>query len=197
MKKIKFIFILFLISIRLHLIAQYEYPSEEATNQKKESHNNSKIYFGGNLGLWFGDITYIELTPLVGYKITPRLWAGGGPMYIYYKELDFYKTSIYGGKVFGQFFIFKDLNETANINLGDIYIYAENEILNVEPLKVNFITGNYYKDDRKWIDITLVGFGMRYPIGDRVGISLTILWDINQNPEYYYDNPEIRLSVDF
>jgi hypothetical protein len=38
---------------------------------------------------------------------------------------------------------------------------------------------------------------MRYPIGQKGGVSLLVLWDISQNPYYYYQNPEIRLGFSF
>jgi hypothetical protein len=180
-------------------MAQYEYPGEEPNKevkQKKSKYANSKLFFGGNFGLWFGSITSIELDPIVGYMVTPRLALGLGPMYMYYKEYDL-ETSIYGGKIFGQFTVFKDLNNSIKINLGDIFIYAENELLNIEPIYYDPITNWYYKQSRKWIDLAVLGFGIRYPIGPKAGVSLYILWDISQNPEYSYQNPDIRIGFNF
>ena len=38
-----------------------------------------RLYFGGNFGLSFGNITSVIVSPLAGYHITPRLSAGRAP----------------------------------------------------------------------------------------------------------------------
>jgi hypothetical protein len=200
MKTMKLVLVFLLFGSCMHLFAQYEYPGEQNGNdtiKKKSKYASSKIFLGGNFGLWFGNVTSIELDPIIGYMFTPRLSAGGGPMFMYYKEYDYYETTIYGGKIFGQFTVFKDLNKTIHINLGDIFIYGENEFLNIEPVYYYPIPNVYQKDSRRWIDVTLIGFGMRYPIGQKGGVSLQVLWDISQNPYYAYQNPEIRLGFSF
>jgi len=201
MKMKKYLFLLLILSSCLSAIAQYDYPGEneesvEGKEKKKGWYRESKLFFGGNLGLSFGSYTYIELAPLVGYRITPRLAAGLGPKYMYVKERDYYETSIYGLKTFAQFAIIKNLNETINIGIGDIFAYVENESLNIEPLFYDQY-GNFYKGNRRWVNITLVGGGLRFPLGERAGFSIMALWDVTQNPYYSYPNPELRISVDF
>lgn len=82
-----------------------------------------RIFFGGDLGLQFGNLTYIDVSPLVGYKITDKLHAGIGPTYIYYK--------------------YKDAYLNANINLwwtciwkilvmDNLFVHSEYEMLNLE-----------------------------------------------------------------
>jgi hypothetical protein len=202
MKIKKYIFIFLLLSTWISAIAQYEYPgdteeSEDGKKQKKGWYKESKLFFGGNLGLSFGTYTYIELSPIAGYRITPRLSAGLGPKYMYIKERGYYETSIYGAKVFALFSIFKNINEKINIGIGDIFVYAENESLNIEPMYWDPSTNSYFAGKRGWVNITLLGGGLRFPLGQRSGFSIIVLWDISQNPYYSYPNPEIRLSVDF
>jgi hypothetical protein len=190
MKASKYLLLFLFIIIGLNLSAQYNYPGEDETVKvkKKGWYSDSKLFFGGVPGLMFGSITYIELPPYVGYKFTPFFWAGIGPLYQYYKQREpSYETSIYGGKAFVQLFLIKDLKDKININLGDIFIYGESSMLNIEP---------YYYTERKWVDVTLIGFGFRYPLGNRSGFSLNILWDITQNPDYSYTNPEVRIGFD-
>jgi hypothetical protein len=200
MKDIKYLHLITFLLIGIKVTAQYEYPGEEDSIKtvKKSKYTGSKLFFGGVPGLMFGSITYIELPPYVGYKFTPYLWAGVGPFYQYYKErASGYETSIYGGKVFTQLFLVRDLREKLNINLGDVFLYGESSMLNLEPLFYDAASNLYYKDDRKWINITLVGFGIRYPIGERSGFSFNVMWDISQNPEHSYQNPEVRIGFDF
>lgn len=175
-----------------YLRAQYDYPDESTEEQQKERKRNryqeSKFFFGGNLGLSFGTYTYIEIAPLAGYKVIPRLWVGLGPKYMYLKQKDVYETSIYGFKAFTSFTVFQNISETIPVNLGDVFLYAENETLNFE---------SYLHNERRWVNIMLIGGGMRFPIGYRSGVSILVLWDVTQNPEYNYANPELRIQFHF
>jgi hypothetical protein len=199
MKAGKYIPLVFFLLIALRVSAQYEYPGEEDTTKviKKSSYSNSKLFFGGVPGLMFGSTTFIELPPFVGYKFTPYLWAGIGPLYQYYKDKSLhYETSTYGGKVFTQIFVIRNLAEKIRVNLGDIFLYGESSMLNFEPSTYDYISNTVTKENRKWINVTLVGFGFRYPLGDHSGFSLNILWDVTRNPDYSYPTPEVRLGFD-
>jgi len=63
---------------------------EPVTNDKQEKEEkiplSQIIVCGADIGLSFGSITYIKLAPVVGYRLTDRLTAGLGPIYIYYKN---------------------------------------------------------------------------------------------------------------
>src|SRR3569832_2147978 len=62
-----------------------------------------KIGFGGNIGLRFGDITYVEVSPIAGYRIAPFLMPGIGATYRYisyhYSQYGSYSNNVYGGSV--------------------------------------------------------------------------------------------------
>ncbi|TNF44384.1 MAG: hypothetical protein EP311_01250, partial [Cytophagales bacterium] len=60
-----------------------------------------RMFFGGNLGLQFGTVTFIDISPLAGVMITPRLSAGAGITYQYYDDNRFQGAngSSYGGRV--------------------------------------------------------------------------------------------------
>lgn len=202
MKSFKYIIIFIPLFLFNEIIqGQYDYPRESEDDAKKEQkksrYQESKFFFGGNLGLSFGTYTYVELAPLAGYKITPRLWAGLGPKYMYFKQKNYYETSIYGLKTFASFTIFKDLRETINLNIGDIFIHVENEILSLEQIYYDPTNLVYFKGDRNWHDIILAGGGMRFPLGERGGISIYALWGFTKSAELLYSNPEIRIGFDF
>ena len=60
---------------------------------------SEKIFIGGNLGATFGTITNINVSPMIGYKITPKTIAGISLTYQYFRQKypnGFeYKTNIY------------------------------------------------------------------------------------------------------
>jgi hypothetical protein len=201
MKSLKLVLVFLLFSFNLQLLAQYEYPGAEdstAVKHKKGKYASSKIFLGGNLSLMIGEPTDIQINPIIGYMLTPRLSAGGGPMYMYYKYYD-YKTNTWGIRFFGQFIVLKDLSKKININIGDIFIYAEDDILNYDPLYNIVGTNTYYtlNDNRQWIDIPLAGFGMRFPLGQKAAFSISCLWYLRSNLNFDNQGPSIRLGFNF
>lgn len=73
-----------------------------------QSFDRSKLEVGGGVGLQFGDYTVINVSPQVGYRLTPYFTAGAGVAYTYFKDEDRfnydYKASYFGMNVFGRFY---------------------------------------------------------------------------------------------
>ena len=44
---------------------------------------NDRLWFGGGIGFGFGDVDYVEVSPIVGYSATEKLSVGGGITYRY------------------------------------------------------------------------------------------------------------------
>src|SRR5665811_1222309 len=53
-----------------------------------------RLFYGGSFGLQFGTITDIQVSPVIGYWLLPRLNVAVGPDYRYYKD-QFDRTTIY------------------------------------------------------------------------------------------------------
>src|SRR6185295_19704527 len=142
-----------------------------------------KVYFGGNFGLQFGNLTVVDISPLMGYKITENYSVGISATYIYYKYSDpsnyypDYSTNIYGGSVFNRFYF-----------LENLFLHAEYEVLNMEVLDFNF------KLARKNITSVLVGGGYRQPLGENSSINLMILYNLNEDRVSPYQNPIVRVG---
>ena len=75
-----------------------------------------RLFFGGNFGLQFGTITDIQVSPVVGLWVLPRLAVAVGPDYRFYKYR-YDRTNIYGGKGYVQFVVIKDINSFLPIGL--------------------------------------------------------------------------------
>lgn len=64
---------------------------------------------GGNVSAQFGNATFIEISPLVGYRITEDLTSGVGFTYQYlsenYNVYNFYdyKATVMGARIFSQY----------------------------------------------------------------------------------------------
>jgi hypothetical protein len=140
-----------------------------------------RIFFGGNFGLQFGTITFIDISPLVGYLLTDRLSAGTGITYMYYREkfagFQEFSTSIYGGRLFARYLILKNL-----------FAHTEYEVLNLEAFDLG---------RRVNVTSVLVGGGYRQQLGGNVYLNLLALWNINETAYSPYRNPIIRMGVAF
>lgn len=181
---------------------------------KKNTGLSDKLFFGGDFWLTVGTNSYINISPLIGYKITPRLSAGTGPIFIFQSErirhLDsvinnfgYYSTyrlkyNTYGGRLFLTYDLIQNLNKYLPINLGSIFAHCENELMNIETIYWDQITEKYFTaGDRLWIDNLLVGGGLRQPIGRRSSLNILILWDITENKYSPHSNPIFRMGFNF
>jgi len=160
-----FFMVLFLGTISIGF-AQRDFYKEEGEKVPL----SERLYFGGNFGLQFGRVTYIEASPLTGVMITDRYSVGLGITYQYlnYKDFPNASSSVYGGRVFNRYNI-----------LTNFFAHAEFESLNVELIRE---TGTGYEEFREWVPGLFLGGGYFVPFGKRGGINLTVLYNV------LYDN---------
>ncbi len=159
-----------------------------------------RIFFGGNLGLQFGTVTNIEISPLAGIYLTPRLAVGPGIKYEYFKSnypgYVPYETHIYGGTLFARYMVIKNLSEAVGLGLNfGLFGHAEYEILSLESKY--FEVGNPYAEGRFNLHSVLVGGGIFQPIGRRSGFLIMILWNLNETASSPYSNPIFRIGFNF
>lgn len=147
--------------------------------QKKKSFYE-RLTFGGNLGASFGDVTFIDISPNVGYHLTDDFILGVGATYSYLKDKRFayvYETNIYGGRVFAQHILFENF-----------VAHAEYELLNLDIFR-NLSTNETVRDN---IHSLFVGGGYRGSLGGNSFVNLLILYNLNQSEFSPYQNPQIR-----
>ncbi len=138
-----------------------------------------KIFTGGNLGFQFGTVTFAEVSPLVGYKITKKFHAGIGATYQYYHYKDKYydfETNVYGGRVFTRY-LFTDY----------LFGHVEYEYLNLEA----------FDFQRRRVDVTslLAGGGYIQRIGSNSSIVAMLLYNFTESAYTPYTNPVIRIGI--
>jgi len=147
--------------------------------QDKESNNpyaglpfKERLFFGGDVGLSFGTITYIKISPILGFHVSDRFSVGAGPSYQYYKDNRYIglESSIYGGSVFGRFFL-----------LENVFLQSEFEVLNLEELY--HTSSADFAPERVTIPVWFVGGGVsqRTPNGSGffIGVFYDLIGDIN------------------
>ena len=152
---------------------------------------SERLFFGGSFGLQFGTITYIDVSPIIGLWILPKVAIAGGPNFTYYKN-KYYDEEIiiYGGRLYTQYLLLENINNVLPIGLNTgIFLHLENELSHykiISPSSENFFANN-----------VLLGGGIRQPVGTRSFLNLTVLWTIHDSGYSIRNNPEIRVSFNF
>jgi hypothetical protein len=168
-------------------------PAREETPALKE-----RIFYGGNFSLQLGTITNIEVSPVIGLWVRPRIAVALGPDYNYYKD-PFQKTSIYGGRGYVQFVVLRDLNKFIPLGNGTgIFLHLEDEVLSLD----SFVWRNVTSPPHRFsINTGLAGAGLSQQIGRRASMNFMVLWTIfESDPDLssrIYSNPEIRIGFLF
>jgi hypothetical protein len=153
-----------------------------------------RMFIGGSFGLQFGTITNIEVAPILGLWLLPRLAVAAGPNFTYYKYYDD-ETMMYGGKAYAQFVLLQDLNNILPLGIHTgIFIHLEDELLNLESA---YWMNPPYSSDRFNVNTLLLGGGLSQQLGRRSFMNIMVLWALQDSGYAIYDNPEIRISFNF
>lgn len=186
----KFITTVFLI-ISLSALSSY---GQYTASEDERPPLRERIFFGGSFGLQLGTVTNIEVSPITGIWLLPRLSAAAGPTYQYYKD-PFEQTNIYGGRSFMRFMFIRDIGQFIPIGMRlGFYVHAEYEALS---LRSDFWTGSYPDDSRFWIHSTLAGAGISQSLGPKSSLNITFMWNLTESQYQVYDKPEIRIDFIF
>jgi hypothetical protein len=192
MKKVKsvnrtFFTIRHLFFFLFFLILVQAVNAQPETREGKKGFDWSRFFLGGNLGnIRFGDITSIEISPSVGYRITKSFSAGIGGTYQFYNDRIYhFKTDIWGYRVFLSHTIYKNF-----------FAYTEFEALSLES-RVFDITGLYANQERFWLNSYFIGAGYRTEITKRSSAFIVVLYNLNETANSPYRNPEIRFGINF
>jgi hypothetical protein len=208
------VLLIMLVIISLNTIAQdddfYGPPEKESQATKKELRQKKleKWSFGGNFWASFGSSAYVELSPIVLYRATPRLNVGVGFTYIYTRSDNYYydtngvnrqtiESNTYGPRAVAEFTVLSDLSDKININIGNIVLYTEYSLLETDRLLINPYSYEIFNDGRDWINVLLVGGGIYQPLGARGGVSLMLLFNVIESDYNPYENPIFRIGFFF
>jgi len=139
-----------------------------------------KIGYGGNLGLRVGNPTYIELSPIAGYRLNSFLMPGVGVSYRYirYRYANYAPrgSNLFGASVWVRAYV-----------APMVFGYAEYEVLNGE-------WDPYFQPDVRYnIYTSFVGGGYSQEMGGTSSYVM-VLFAINREWDSPYINPVIRVG---
>lgn len=175
----------------LFLIFAPGFISAQDAQQGQKPRFADRIFFGGGLGLQFGTITLIDISPVVGYRVTEKLETGIGLTYKFYKYNDYYslgsdlKTNIIGGSVFARYHI-----------LENLFAHVEYESLHYRYDEYYGSGSSITFDQRTAIyNSIFVGGGYRQRISSGSYFFIMALWNLNDGAYSPYSNPVLRMGV--
>jgi hypothetical protein len=170
MKKISVLLIL-VGSLSLRANAQWgEEPMAEKPSIK------DRMFFGGGFGLSFSSYyDYFSLSPIVGYKLTPRVATGLSFTYRYTNDKRYTPSVSYSDYGVSPFIRYQFY--------GPLFLHVEYEYLNYEF--INYYTG---EQTRKSYTSFMAGGGFFQPVGRHAGFYASALYNFSyRNPTSPYD----------
>ncbi len=151
------------------LLGQDTIPEESPAAQKKPK--GDKIFYGGTVGLSFGNYSRIAIYPYVGYRVTKsfRLALQPGYEYISDKRNDRKVTaSNYGISLLAQMNVFRSL------------------YLHVEPAIYNYDAYYIIGENRVWVPFVFAGAGLHQRLGPRSVMYFQVKFDLIQDANSPY-----------
>ena len=151
-------------------------PASPPKKQKKP------VYYGGTVGLSFGDYFRISVAPLVGVYLSPKASVGGRFIYEYVEDKRFdpkLTSSNYGGSAFARYRL-----------VPQAYAHAEFAYMSYE---YNSIVGS----NREWVPFVLLGGGYVQPLSPKTSFFVEVLFDVLQDSKSPYEewNPWVSVGV--
>lgn len=159
--------------------ASYAQYTEEDDNSKSNPLSDltfrDRIFTGGNVGFnIFNNYLFLDLAPIIGYRVTERLGVGIGLRYSLIRDLNSkVNWSNYGGSVFARYKV-----------IPQLFLHTEVEVL--RSYNYDIFSPNY--GDRAPAYMWFVGAG--YSTGNSGGLnfSLMLLYDLIDHVNSPYQN---------
>ena len=161
--------------------------AKQKRNKEDKKWDWKQFRVGGNFGMQFGNVTYVDISPTFGYFVIPeKLQVGIGTKFIYYNQrggsyldpnsgivynLPDYKDAIYGGGIFSNYTIWRG-----------IFVHGEYEMVSKRPYNAIRFPGK----NRINVDALLLGGGYNQPIGNAGNFYISALVDALNNDESIY-----------
>lgn len=153
-----------------------------------------RLIYGGSFSLQIGTYTDIEVSPVFGIWLLPRIAIAGGPDYRFYKD-PWDRTDIYGGRIYLQYIFIQDINNLIPIGVNTaVFLHAEYEGLSLES---DFWKNTNLTSKRFMTNTMLGGVGINQPVGARSSINFMVLWALTNDDYGVYNTPEIRVGLIF
>jgi hypothetical protein len=144
-------------------------------------------FYGGYIGASFGDVEYVEIAPLVGYRLTPEFGMGLGLLYRYRTDNRYHDeltSTDYGANLFARYYV-----------TSGLFVQGEYDNTSYEY----FADVNSSVTERDGYDAFLAGVGFNTGAGQGAGFYVLALYDFaydENDPYRLYDSAvQFRIGV--
>ncbi len=171
------LFFFFIFSFHISFLIGQEESSYVSSDEVKTTESfKDRLFTGGNFGFNISSgLMYLEISPMLGYKINDKLSAGISGKYLYWGGIGdnspFRSFNYYGGGVFSRYRLTESILAT-----------VEYELLNVEDLNPN--SGGF--GNRTLSNVLLVGAGYNSQIANNFNLQIYLLYDVIDDPNSPY-----------
>ncbi len=147
----------------------------DSENKSKANQTIDRWQLGGDLALSFGTVTYVNLSPRLGYRINEKLTLGAGVVYNYLSDNRFkgFEFSNYGGLIFANYAV-----------IPELMLVTEYQSLSVERYS-EFNNAKF----RTPVNIFFVGAAYRLQLGGKSFGYISLLYDVLEDINSPYSNP--------
>lgn len=166
--------ILFIGSIPFTGLSQYT-KEDTKSNTLKSVPFKDRLFTGGNIGFnIFNNYLFLDLSPIIGYKITPKLGAGVGLRYSLLRDMTTKQNwSNYGGSIFARYKL-----------IPQIFLHTEFEVL--QSYDYNPFSPTY--GDRAPAYMWFAGAGYSTSNSGGLNFSILLLYDLIDHINSPYQN---------
>jgi hypothetical protein len=177
------------------LVAGLSVQAQQESESSEKGFDPNRLFFGGNFGLSFGDYTFINITPQVGYQFNRYLAAGAGLSFIgtgyttYYTNGSKYSKETYnsaGLNIFGRVYPIPFLFLQAQPEYN--YTWGKTKFYNGQP---------EIKLDGEFVPVLLLGAGAVIPMGRGSFIAMLQYNVIDNDRSVYGNRPFFSFGVNF
>ncbi len=179
MKKIIVLCLLFPLSV---LASNFDFTDGlKLSELSPQAPLSERVYFGGNLGLKFGDITRVSFSPQIGFKVSPKASIGAKLNYEYMRDERFsksYESHNFGGGLFARYRI-----------IPQIYFHSEFSYIGYK------LTREDIEGERQFVPYLFLGAGYSQLVGKNLWVYAEVLFDVLRDSKSPYKEWDPFINV--
>ena len=185
-------------------------PANAKKKEKKpEGFDVSRLIIGGGIGLGFGTVTSVSVSPIIGYRISDKFSAGVGFGYQYLRVKDYWEVEDFNNPGVVNYYDLKSSFISASVWARYLILtylftqveYEHNFMSLTEPRFSPSGSGAIENAKVKWnAPSVLVGIGYRQPITDNSSLYIMGMYDVLQHEYSPYRGgifPRIGFNIGF
>jgi hypothetical protein len=179
------------------IAAVFLFSSQLASGQKIVTEKpplRERIFFGGNMALQLGTLTDIELLPVAGIWLLPRIAVAAGPGFRYY-SFNGTHTNVFSGRAYLQLVPIRDIDRLIPVGVHtSIILQLEDEVMSLDSKYWHNVD---LSPKRFTVNTVLAGPGISQQLGKKSSMNIVVLWGLAPTDYELYSNPVIRIGIVF